>query len=375
VRILVTNLQLWPRSGTVTYVRDLVLGLQRRGEAPAVFSLDTGPVCEELRAAGVPVVSRLRDLPWVPDVIHGHHGAVLRLAIHAFPGVPAINVCHDHLSPHERAVLHPAVRRYFAVSALCRRRQLAEGVPEAATGLLPNFVDVERFVPRPPLPRRPRRALVFSNYATESTQLPAIRDACARAGLAMDVVGVGVGRPVDAPEQVLPHYDVVFGKAKAALEAMAVGTAVVLCDFGGVGPLVHSTAFDALQRLNFGREALTEPLTADALLRQLDRYDADDVPHVRTLVQARASLAGVLDTLQRAYTDCVRQGVPGRGTSPRQRLEVTRAGLALGVYWSWISMPPRHQAWLRRLRLNAVAREGLAHVLTRAGDRSRTGER
>jgi hypothetical protein len=361
VRILVTNLQLWPRSGTVTYVRDLVLGLKRRGETPAVFSLAGGPVCEELRGAGVPVVSRLRDLPWVPDVIHGHHGPLLRLAVHAFPGVPAINVCHDHLSPFEVTVLHPSVRRYFAVSALCLRRQLAEGAPKAATGLLPNFVDVERFTPRPPLPRRPRRALVFSNYATESTHLPAIRDACARAGLAMDVVGEGVGKPVAAPEQLLPRYDVVFAKAKAALEAMAVGTAVVLCDFAGVGPLVNSAAFDELQRLNFGREALTEPLAAGALLRQLDRYDADDVPHVRALVRARASLDGVLDRIQTAYAECVSEGVPRRAPSARDRFEATRARLALAVYWSWISMPPQQQVWLRRLRLQALALDVLTH--------------
>ena len=50
------------------------------------------------------------------------------------------------------------------------------------------------------------------------------------------------------PERVLGRYDIVFAKAKAAMEAMAVGAAVVLCDFGGVGPMVTWADFDRLRR-------------------------------------------------------------------------------------------------------------------------------
>ena len=37
-------------------------------------------------------------------------------------------------------------------------------------------------------------------------------------------------------------YDLVFAKARCALEAMAVGAAVVLCDTHGLGPMVTSAA-------------------------------------------------------------------------------------------------------------------------------------
>src|SRR6185369_10855843 len=131
--------------------------------------------------------------------------------------------------------------------------------------VVPNWVDLRRFARRPPLPARPRRALLFSNYARPDTHLPAVREACRRAGLDLDVVGEGVGREVARPEEILGRYDVVFAKAKAALEAMAVGAAVVLCDLTGVGPPVTVADFARLQRMNFGVEALTEPLDPEII--------------------------------------------------------------------------------------------------------------
>ena len=38
------------------------------------------------------------------------------------------------------------------------------------------------------------------------------------------------------PEEALGSYDIVFAKARAAAEAVATGTAVVLCDVAGAGP-------------------------------------------------------------------------------------------------------------------------------------------
>lgn len=360
MRILITNLVLWPRTGTVTYVRDLALGLRRRGHEVAVWSRAAGPVAQELRDAGVCVSESARDLPWTPDVIHGHHDVLVRGAIAAFPGVPAINVCHDHLSPFERTVCHPAVRRHFGVSRLCLQRQVSEGAPASSLALLPNFVDVERFRARPPLPRRPTCALVFSNYATNATHWPIIRDACQRVGVAVDVRGAGVGLATDCPEDVLPAYDVVFAKARAAIEAMAVGAAVVLCDAVGAGPMVRASTFDALQPLNFGREALTVPVSADLVMRRLAEFDPDDAGRVRDLVRARASLSATLDRLELTYAECVREGAPAGALSLGAHLRLRRDLLGVRGYWWWLSLSPAQQALFRRVRLNALARRAVA---------------
>ena len=100
-----------------------------------------------------------------------------------------------------------------------------------------NAVDLSRFIPRPPLPDRPLGAAVFSNYASRWTHLPAIEEACSTLGIPLDVIGKAFGTETQKPEELLPKYDLVFAKARCALEAMATGCAVVLCDFAGLGSM------------------------------------------------------------------------------------------------------------------------------------------
>ena len=369
MRVLITNVVLWPRTGTVTYVRDLALALVRRGDEVAVFSSARGPVCEELRAAGVIVESDVRRLPR-PDVIHGHHHAPLRVAIAAFPGVPAVSVCHDHRSEHDRRLAHPAIRRHFAVSDICARRRVAEGISPDAVELLPNFVDLARFGPPRALPPRPRRAAIFSNHASEQTHLPAVRAACARAGLPLDVYGTAAGRPIASPEVTLASYDVVFAKARAALDAMAAGAAVVLCDFAGVGPLVRPSSFLHLQRLNFGFEALQGPLTPEAVGEQLAQYSPADAGAVCDLVAQHASLDQVVERLRAVYAACVEEGPAPSPRGVRDLASAVRAEGAVRVYWWWLSWPEARQHAVRRWGLQAFGRIGLIGRRARDGSRS-----
>lgn len=301
LRVLITNQMMGPPSGTVLFVRDLALELQRQGHVPSVFSPVPCTVPEELRAAGIPVGGDLTRLGGRPDVIHGHHVLPTLMAVRHWPTVPAINVCHDHLSVDDRPPLHPRIHRYFGVSRVCVERLIESGVPLDRAQLLLNFVDTRRFLPRPPLPEQPRKALIFSNYASPDTHLPAVTEACRRAAIELDVVGARAGRPVASPENVLGPYDIVFAKGKAAIEAMAVGSAVVLCDYSGVGPMVTARDFDALRPLNFGFQALRGRLDPELVLHEIARYDARDAARVRDKVRAMAGLDQAVVDLVRIY--------------------------------------------------------------------------
>jgi hypothetical protein len=204
-----------------------------------------------------------------------------------FPDTPAVSFCHGWLPWEEMPPRFPRVLRYVAVDHTCRDRLVAEGgvQPERVEVLL-NFVDLQRFPPRSPLPTRPTRALVFSNYVHDGNSLPAIRRACADVGLALDVIGRGSNNACAAPERVLGGYDVVFAKARAALEALATGAAVVVCDATGCGPMVCARNFERLRRLNFGVRTLTAPATAERLVRELGRYDPADAAEVSRRLRA-----------------------------------------------------------------------------------------
>ena len=279
LRILITNNTLDARAGSELYVRDLALGLLRRGHAPVAYSSVLGEVADELRAASIPVLDDLRSLSVAPDVIHAHHHLDAMCAMLRFPAVPAVFVCHGWQPWQEQPPVFPAIRRYVGVDDVCAERILTTpGVDPARVRTVYNAVDLTRFGRRPhPLPDRPRSALIFSNYASEDNYVGIIREACRAASIErVDVIGRGTGTAVDRPELVLPHYDLVFAKARCALEAMAVGAAVIVADYSGLGGMVTPENVEAMRRLNFGLRTMQRwPLTVETVTREIARYHAE----------------------------------------------------------------------------------------------------
>ncbi len=292
LRILITNNTLATRAGSELYVRDLATALLDRGHSPIAYSTVLGDVAKELRAATVPVVGDLDALGTPPDVIHGQHHVETMTAVLRFPKVPAIYFCHGWTPWEEAPPRFPRILRYVAVDYTCRDRLVFEhGIPEERVRVLLNFVDLERFKPRGCLPAYTKRALIFSNAASEETHVPAIRKACARQGIALDVMGLSWGNPCERPEEALVRYDIVFAKGRAALEALAVGAAVVLCDAAGIGPMVTVDELDRLRSINFGIRALREPVHPAAVTREIARYDPLNAAEVSRLIRASPEIS------------------------------------------------------------------------------------
>ncbi|HEV7515048.1 MAG TPA: glycosyltransferase family 4 protein [Thermoanaerobaculia bacterium] len=328
MKILFTNTTLAHRTGSELYVLEVARALLARGHQPVAWSPVLGDLAAELRAAAVPVLADLAEvaaLPgWggAPDLIHGQHHLETMTALLRFPGTPGIFVCHGSLPWEEAPPRFPRLHRYVAVDAATRERLTAAGVPAERIRMVFNFVDLARFParsPRSPLPRRPRRALVFSNSAAGATFLPAVHAACGVAGLALDVAGIASGHPAAHPETLLPGYDLVFAKGRSALEAMAVGAAVVLCDAAGCGPLVTAAELDRLRQQNFGLRALTEPVEPAVLLAQIARYDPDDAAQVAERVRAEAGLEPAVDRLIEVYGEALAEPAPDAADAGEER--------------------------------------------------------
>lgn len=306
LRILLTCRELVLRAGSQLYTRDVAETLRRLGHSPVVFSPRLGPVAEELRARGVAVIDRLDRLGEPPSVIHGQHHAEAMEAMLRFPRVPALFVCHGWLPFQEAPPLFPSLLRYVAVDGLRRDRLVLEhGIAASAVTVIPNFVDLERFRPRGPLPARPRRALLLSNQAAPYTFVPEVERAAAAAGLELTVAGLASGNPVARPEELLPGFDLVFARGRTALEAMAVGAAVILCDVEGGGPLVTAEGFAALREVNFGLAALRPPVEAERLLAEIRRYDPCDAERVSERVRAEAGRQQAVARLVELYRELV----------------------------------------------------------------------
>jgi hypothetical protein len=299
MRVLITNCAMRSRSGTEVVTLELALGLLRRGHEVAVLTALIGPTAALLRREGIVVADRTEELRFTPDIIHGHHNHVLAAALAAFPEVPALFVSHGSTHWFDGPIRLPRVRRFCAVHTASRER-LASGLgcAVACIDLLLNAVDLDQYLPRPPLPIKPRRALLM---AKNTEHIAAVRTATADAGLMLDAIGPAVGNVVDDLPNRLAQYDVVFATARMAIEALAVGCAVVVVDGRGLAGLATAASIDAWRRDNFGLRLLTRAPAPDAIRAELLRYDADDAARASNRIRETASLSRYLDDVEDMY--------------------------------------------------------------------------
>jgi len=320
--ILLTNIALAEPAGSEVVVRDLALGLLRRGHRPIVYSPTLGAVADALVSRGVTVIDDLRKLGEPPDIIHGHHCIPGGEALIRFPHVPAIYVCHSFEVWLEGPIHFPQIGAYVAVDEACRDRLVhREGIDPKCVVVLHNAVDLRRIPPRPrPLEERPKRAVAFAKAAG----MPELRLACGRLGIEYEAIGAAAGRVVAQPEQELVHCDLVFGSARAALEGLCCGCAVIVCDNRGFAGLVTQQNFATLRARNFGLRCLSEVVTVDRCVAEIGRYDPAEASLVAERAREEANLEKLLDEFEKLYLEVLDGARQPQVTAESHHQAVTR---------------------------------------------------
>ena len=303
MRIRLTNIVLNGRSGTEVVTIELARGLVGRGHQVAVFTPFIGPSASALLTDGITVTDRPEHLPWKPDVIHGHHNIAVAMALARYLDVPALFVMHDAIQGLDNPLVTPQIVRFFAVDEINRESHLrGTSLRKRDIELLPNAVDLSRFHLRDPLPQRPRRALLFGK---STGHIDTICEAARTFDLSLDAIGPVFGRVVDDLHVRLKDYDIVFATGRMALEALAVGCAVIVCDHRGFAGLARSDSVDEWRNNNFGLKLLTKPTTIDALLAEMCRYTATDAALVSMRIREIASLSDYLDRVEMIHREIV----------------------------------------------------------------------
>jgi len=304
LKILIATWTMKPLDGGTLFVAELAASLAARGHDVAIYARNRGMPPAGSRFRDRTIIHDLRDVPFEPEVIHCHSQPVMLEAIGFFPRAPVVYAVHHATDGLQEPLFHPQVHAYVGVDERCRRRIAANPqIPPERIGMILNFVDLDMFRPRSPLPTRPSRALIFSNFAHRTTHLTPILQACAERHLDVDTIGRGVGKVDLEPAFRLPRYDLVFAKARCAIEALAVGNAVVLCDFSGLGGMVSGENLERFRQWNFGGGVLTRPLDAALIGAEIDKYDAQDAAAVCARLRAVAGLDKATDEWLRLYQD------------------------------------------------------------------------
>lgn len=301
MKVLLTNIWLDEYAGTEVYIRDLSIALNKRGHHVEVYSPKLGLVAQEIRQAGIHICDQTGDLQEVPDIIHGHQFLPTMDAIVRFQDTPVVYFVHDQSYRGDTPPHSKRITQYIAVDTICREKLLRHNIRSNQIKILFNWVDTDRFLKKQSISASAKKALVFSNNATPNNYFQRIESACQEAGIELDAVGRDFGYSVPDPENLLSKYDIVFAKGKAAIESIATGAALIVCDFRGLGGMVTPDNYSYYRANNFGKKSMIHPIDKNRILQEIKKYDAASVESVCLSIRLDADFRSYLERLIHIY--------------------------------------------------------------------------
>lgn len=273
MRIALGNNTLSTPGGTETYTLTIAAQLQRLGHDVWIHANEQGVLCDRGRQEGLQIAERLPAMPEQVDAVLANDAVTALQLAERYPQAPLVFVGHSdifdsHLPPRLPGLLAGVVAMYDRVERRLRGMDLQVQITRLA-----QPVDVELFKPLAPLPAHARRVLVMGNYH-HGERLRMIERACVRAGLeCVHVGGHADRRQTLTPVQTLCEADIVLGKARVVIEAMACGRAVYSLDHNGGDGWVTAATYAVQAADNFGGQATDVVIDEDRLVADLAAYD------------------------------------------------------------------------------------------------------
>jgi hypothetical protein len=287
VNIVLATLGFAGLGGSETYVLRVGEQLQRLGHEVTIHAIEGGPMADFATESGVPVSIGTNGLPERPDVVLVQDSVMAYELAQRWPETPQLfrapSDVHDFQLPPQ---LPGVVGAVVVLSERMRRRIEALERPYEIVRLrLP--VDTTRFSPLGEIGARPTRAVLLGNHL-HGDRRRMLEEVWGAAGV--ECVSVGQhGTPDPEPAAAIAGADIVVGKARTIVEAMACGRAAYVLDvFGGDG-WVTPDLYPAMEADNFAGQATDWTLSEERLAADLRAYSATMGPTNRDLALAHHS--------------------------------------------------------------------------------------
>ena len=270
MRVVVATHQLAALGGTETYVEVVAEQLGRMGHDVVVWAPVQGRCATLLRERGLAVAATEDELGAAPDRVLANSADVAYDLAARWPGVPQAYVCHAEVFDLQVPPQLPGV--VGALVVLHDRTGRWAGALAAGHEVvrLRQPVDLARFAPRGATRERPRRVLLLGNYA-RGDRRALVEEAARRAGAEAVTTG-SLTTSADRPEEAIALADVVVGKGRVVVEALACGRAAYVYDHNGGDGWVTPETYATLEADNFGGQATGLRIDADRLAADLAAY-------------------------------------------------------------------------------------------------------
>jgi hypothetical protein len=256
--------------GSESYLLTVAEQLDRLGHEAVIYTPEPGAGASVARERGLAVVGEA-DLPAECDAVLAQDGGVSMQLAERFPGSPQLFVAHsegfDLQSPPQLEGLIGAV---VVLNDRVERR-VRSFATEVEVVRLRQPIDIERFLPGPPLPPVARHALLLSNTPNRD-RLEMLDAACRGAGMRLKRLGGRDGQSTD-PRRALTEADVVIGYGRSILESMACGRAAYVYDWNGGEGWVTPETYPEIEADGFSGRTGRSILDGERLGEELRRYD------------------------------------------------------------------------------------------------------
>src|SRR5215210_5874279 len=272
MRVVLGRQSLVTAGGTQTYAITVARELEKLGHEVTLATEEIGPMADFAREQGVTVVG-VDDLPSACDAILGHDLGMAAMLGARYPDATLAYVVHSEGADAQMPPLIPgAVDALIACSDRFAARARAMAI-DAPIVRLREPIDVDGYLYPTPLPERPRRALILSNYLRGPK-----RDMLVEAWESAGVECVQVGKPASPmldPRPAIQAADIVVAKARAALEGMCCGRAVYIYDQFGADGWITPDSYPAIEADQFAGQASPMPRSRADLVADLADYHPD----------------------------------------------------------------------------------------------------
>jgi hypothetical protein len=256
--------------GTETYSVTVAEQLERLGHTVTLMAAEASPGGRELAASrGMPLsVGEPAELDDADAVLVQDAASAYMLAsrrpdlsqVFAIHGLAAYEHPPGRLDPSPTVVvLNDRIARH--VGALAARPTVVR---------MRQPIDLERFRPRNASRPRVRRVLLLSNYLN-GARLRVLEEVCGDLDLELTRVGAS-GTPTVGPQAAMADADIVVGIGRSVLEAMAMGRAAYVWDYGGGDGWITPESYPAIEADGFSGAATDAVIDADRLRADFAAY-------------------------------------------------------------------------------------------------------
>lgn len=272
MQIVLTAPALAMPGGVQSYALTVAGQLERIGHEVTLWAPVQGMVADVARDRGLRVARSEGDLPDVCDAVLAQDAVTLLTAADMYPEAARALVIHGaetdlHFPPPPAGAAGVVIALNDATA---RRARAIAGAPPVVR--LRQPIDTARFTPRRDLPAEPRRVLLLGNDLL-GVRRDTLFALCEGAGLSITQIGQH-GAIVADPVAEICAADIVIGRGRSVLEAMACGRAVyVMGPWAGDGWVTPAT-YPAFEADGFRGWATDEIPDARAFVSALGGYDA-----------------------------------------------------------------------------------------------------